>query len=158
MVLRQSGYQQIVTVLLASILTSCGGNGAPAAAPAFSPPPPAAFVPQTTFSEISVASGWNHSFRDVVIDRNGMGAAAGDYDNDGDLDIFHVTGWEQLDPRDVGSGDDGRSHCFLAGWHADSAERCRCRSVVGCPAAMIWCSAEFRQHYGPSFQRVSFRP
>lgn len=29
-----------------------------------------------------------------------------DFDNDGDLDIFHVNGWEQVDPRDAGGPND----------------------------------------------------
>lgn len=29
-----------------------------------------------------------------------------DFDNDGDLDIFHVNGWEQVDPRDAGGSND----------------------------------------------------
>lgn len=36
----------------------------------------------------------------------GWGVCFEDFDNDGDLDIFHVNGWEQIDPRDAGGPDD----------------------------------------------------
>ena len=36
----------------------------------------------------------------------GWGVCFEDFDNDGDLDIFHVNGWEQIDPRDAGGPND----------------------------------------------------
>jgi len=36
----------------------------------------------------------------------GWGVCFEDFDNDGDLDIFHVNGWEQIDPRNAGGPDD----------------------------------------------------
>ncbi len=38
--------------------------------------------------------GWIEATdRAVITDKNGMGAAVGDYDNDGWLDLFHTNGW-----------------------------------------------------------------
>ena len=36
----------------------------------------------------------------------GWGVCFEDFDNDGDADIFHVNGWEQIDPRDAGGPND----------------------------------------------------
>ena len=39
----------------------------------------------------------NATDRDVIVDRNGMGAAVGDYDDDGDLDWFVTSIWSRED-------------------------------------------------------------
>lgn len=46
----------------------------------------------------------NTTDRDVVIDRNGMGNSVGDYDNDGDMDWFVTSIFEDLDDPDANYG------------------------------------------------------
>lgn len=46
----------------------------------------------------------NTTDRDIVIDRNGMGNAVGDYDNDGDMDWFVTSIFEDIDDPDANYG------------------------------------------------------
>jgi len=52
-----------------------------------------------TFEDVTDAAG-------VADGGWGWGSCMEDFDNDGDLDIFHVNGWEQVDPRDAGGAND----------------------------------------------------
>ena len=51
------------------------------------------------FSDVTDAAG-------VADGGWGWGVCFEDFDNDGDADIFHVNGWEQVDPRDAGGPND----------------------------------------------------
>ena len=52
-----------------------------------------------TFEDVTDAAG-------VADGGWGWGSCMEDFDNDGDLDIFHVNGWAQVDPRDAGGPND----------------------------------------------------
>ena len=91
----------MLVTLLPALLASCGGNGGSAAAPppppSPPPPPPPVFMPQTTFADITVASGITHAFSIVTANATdpaqmGGGLSATDYDRDGDIDLYFVAG------------------------------------------------------------------
>ena len=82
-----------------SWLAACGGGGggvAPAAPPVTSPPPPPPVAANLVFTEAATQRGLR--FRTERANTNGMprefagGAAAGDVDGDGDLDVVLVRG------------------------------------------------------------------
>ncbi len=52
-----------------------------------------------TFEDVTDAAG-------VANGGWGWASCVQDFDNDGDLDIFHVNGWDRVDPRDEGGPDD----------------------------------------------------
>lgn len=52
-----------------------------------------------TFEDVTEAAG-------VADGGWGWGSCMEDFDNDGDLDIFHVNGWNTVDPRDTGRTDE----------------------------------------------------
>jgi hypothetical protein len=83
------------------VLSGCGGGGSAATAPAsLSPPgplpnpqPPKQFVDSTNSSNISYYVGYRLVQLDPEVARIATGgAAAGDYDNDGDIDLFITRG------------------------------------------------------------------
>lgn len=84
------------------LLYGCGGSSSPGPGspppPPPPPPPPSAFVPQTTFTNVTTNSGISHVFSitnpDTTADpaRIGGGLAAADIDDDGDIDLYLVGG------------------------------------------------------------------
>lgn len=98
----------------ALLLTACGGErGADLAQPGqpqVPPPTPVAFVDATAASGIAFEAGWHGSqigtIARLVEKYAPSGAAAGDYDNDGDVDLFITRGdrWPNVLYRNNGSG------------------------------------------------------
>jgi hypothetical protein len=101
----ESLFQHTRTVgmaVAACLLAACGGGGgsdAPASPPSPPPPPPPppAFVPQTTFTNITSLTGIDHEFSIVTANtadpaEMGGGLAAADIDGDDDIDLYLVGG------------------------------------------------------------------
>lgn len=97
------GHSLLVFVVLSAFLTACssGGSGS-AASPSVQgqpPPPPPPPPPQSRFADATASSGiaFTNGFVDVtnppdVVIIAPSGAAAGDYDGDGNIDLFIVRG------------------------------------------------------------------
>ncbi|MGI9270265.1 MAG: CRTAC1 family protein [Woeseiaceae bacterium] len=85
----------VIITLAASSVASCGGGGGGGsqAAPSTQPVPAQQFAEVTAGSGIGFAVGYSENPGDVFdIQHFSGGAAAGDYDNDGDIDLFVVRG------------------------------------------------------------------
>jgi len=85
----------LILLGIASVVASCGGGGGQKS-PDITPPPPA---PQSQFAEVTASSGISFSveFSDTPGDLFDIpffvgGVASGDYDNDGDIDLFVLRG------------------------------------------------------------------
>ncbi len=84
--------------LAASLLVGCGGGGGGVADPGAASTPPVSQAPQPWFVDATAASGIYYEVAftlpqtDVMHEITYGGAAAGDYDGDGDIDVFIVRG------------------------------------------------------------------
>jgi len=101
-------------------LCACGGGGGSESGGASPPPPPPpAFVPKTSFTEVTTQSGvrhsWGYASGGGIPDPVEMagGLAAVDFDRDGDIDVYLVGG--DTNPNRLYRNDGGGGFTEIAG-------------------------------------------
>ena len=95
--IRIQPFSRFSAVVICALFTaSCGGGGGgnkPVPPPPPPPPPPIQFSEITTASGLNFAVGYSENPGDIsLVSFIAGGAAAGDFDSDGDIDLFVVRG------------------------------------------------------------------